>query len=197
MTLKAVSGSWLYAVLPYHLREREKAEAGCWRFLQITLNGSEPELEQRPHSGKTTQGSIITSQTVAINMLLFWDYKCGYHPSLYQISPGKLLAEILWGCSGVWLRKVTVFIFLVWPLFTHKCPIPLFVRLHSRPQSKHGVYFLCKQCYKWRVENICFENSYLSSETKKVHSLSIGFSSSEGLEGWVSSHYPFYCIGNT
>lgn len=109
---------------------------------------------------------------------LFSDYECGYHSSLYQISPGKLLAGILWGCSGVWLRKMTVFVFLVWPLFTQKCPLPLFVRLHSRPQSKHRVYFLCKQCYKWTVENICFENSYLSSETKKVHSLSIGFSSS-------------------
>lgn len=90
--------------------------------------------------------------------------------------------KIWWGCLGGWLEKKKKQDCLnfspVWPLFTQESPLPLFGRLHSRPHSKHRVCFLCKQCYKWRIESVCFENSYLSSETKKVHSPSIGFSSS-------------------
>lgn len=177
MTWKAVQRSWVCALPPHHLREREKAEAGCWWFVQITQNGSEPGLDLSPRS-KTKQPSSL--KQLPWICCLFSDYKCGYHPSLYQVSPGKFTGRRYCGVgfSGVWRRKMTALVFLVWPLFTQKPPLPLFVRLHSRPQSKHRVYFLCKQCYKWKVENICFENSYLSRETKRVHSLSIDFSSS-------------------
>ena len=66
---------------------------------------------------------------------------------------------------------MTVLISLQFDLFSPRNPLlPLFGRLHSRPHSKHTVYFLCKQCYKRKVESVCFENSYLSRETKNVHS---------------------------
>ena len=89
---------------------------------------------------------------------------------------------------------MTVLIFLQFDLFSPRNPLlPLFGRLHSRPHRKHTVYFLCKQCYKRKVENVCFENSYLSRETKNVHSVN-KFLLLCDLERSLFSHCTFYCI---
>ena len=89
---------------------------------------------------------------------------------------------------------MTVLIFLQFDLFSPRNPLlPLFGRLHSRPHSKHTVYFLCKQCYKRKVESVCFENSYLSRETKNVHSVN-KFLLLCDLERSLFSHCTFYCI---